>query len=427
LNSSQRAPIIDRPRFFYGWYLVAASWVMLFFVSAVAVGIFFKPILEEFKLDRATLSLVQTVAMLVFAAASPFLGRLIDRFGPRAMIFICVITQTLSSVVNGLAASLWHLYIGRFLYEMRPLHSTQVLINRWFVKKRGKALGIVATGMPIGTLVLSPISQYLILIWGWRMTMLFWAGVTFVVLLPLALLVRDKPEDKGYGPDGEPLVREPSVGLPLKPEGRDSEVKTGLQAGSSLSEATRTGSFWLLSAAHFICGIGCGFMMTHTVIFATDVGYSEMIGASLLSVQGGINLVGVLVTGHMSDRIARSKVLALTHLIRCLSFVTTVIFILFGGGSLWLLYIAMALFGFGWFTTAPLTSGLVADLFGYRRMGTIIGLTMSYHTVGMAIGAYAGGITFELTNSYYSLFLIQGILEFLAASFAFAIKQPTIR
>jgi MFS family permease len=427
LNSSQKTPLTEKPRLFYGWYLVAASWIMLFFVSSIAVGIFFKPILEEFKLDRATLSLVQTVAMIVFAAVSPFLGRLIDRFGPRAMLFVCVAAQTLSSVINGLAASLWHLYIGRFLYEMRPLHSTQVLINRWFVKKRGRALGIVATGMPIGTLVLSPISQYLILNWGWRMTMLFWAGVTFVVLLPLVLLVRNKPEDKGYGPDGEPLIREPPVGLSPQLEGRASEVKAGLQAGSSLSEAAKAGSFWLLSATHFICGIGCGFMMTHIVIFATDVGFSEMIGASLLSVQGGVNLVGVLITGHMSDRIARSKVLALTHLIRSLSFVTIVSFILFGGGSLWLLYVAIALFGFGWFTTAPLASGLVADLFGYRRMGTIIGLLLSCHMVGMAMGAYAGGITFELTGSYYLLFLIQGILEFLAASFAFAIKQQDVR
>lgn len=427
MNSSQKVPTTDRPRFFYGWYLVAASWVMLFLVNSVAVGIFFKPILEEFSLDRATLSLVQTVALIVFAAASPFLGRLIDRFGSRAMLLVCVATQTLSSVVNGLAASLWHLYIGRFLYEMRPLHSTQVLINRWFVRRRGRALGIVATGMPIGTLVLSPISQYLILIWGWRMTMLFWAGVTFVILLPLSLLVKDKPEDKGYGPDGEPLSREPTVDLPFQPNGRTSEMKAGLQAGSSLSEAARTGSFWLLSATQFICGIGCGFMMTHIVIFATDVGYSEMIGASLLSVQGGVNLVGVLLTGQMSDRIARSRVLALTHLIRSLSFGTIVIFIIFGGGSLWLLYIAMALFGFGWFTTAPLAFGLVADLFGYRQMGTIMGVVLSYHMVGMAIGAYAGGITFELTDSYYSLFLIQGILEFLAASFAFAIKQQNIR
>ena len=93
------------------------------------------------------------------------------------------------------------------------------------------------------------------------------------------------------------------------------------------------------------------------------------------------------------------------------------------GGSLWLLYIAMALFGFGWFTTAPLAAGLVADLFGYRQMGTILGLMLAYHAVGMAIGAYGGGITFELTNSYFLFFVIQGILEFLAAVSAFCIKR----
>jgi len=152
-----------------------------------------------------------------------------------------------------------------------------------------------------------------------------------------------------------------------------------------------------------------------------------MIGASLLSVQGGVNLVGVLLTGHMSDRIARSKVLALTHFIRSLSFITVVIFILLGGGSLWILYVAMALFGFGWFTTSPLVAGLVAALFGNLRMGTIIGVTLSCHTIGIAVGAYAGGITFELTGSYYLFFIIQGILEFLAAGLAFAIKQQTTR
>lgn len=419
-------PIIGKPRFFYGWYLVAASWIMMFLVSSVAVGIFFKPMLEEFGWDRATLSSVQTVALIVFAAAAPFLGRFIDRFGPRTMLFICVATQTLTSVVNGLATSLWHLYIGRFFYEIKVQHSTQVLMNRWFVRKRGRAQGIVASGMPIGTLVLSPVSQYLVLTWGWRLTMLFWAGVTFVILLPLTLLIRNNPEDKGYGPDGEPLYRATPVGQSNRLENDALETNSGLGTGSSLTEVVRVGSFWLLMATQFICGIGCGFIMTHTVIFATDVGYSEMIGASFLSVQGGANLVGVLLTGHMSDRITRSKVLALTHFIRSVSFVTVVVFFLLGDGSLWILYIAMALFGFGWYTTAPLSAGLVADLFGYLRMGTIIGVTLSCHMIGMAIGAYAGGITFVLTGSYYSFFLIQGILEFLAASFAFAIKQRAV-
>jgi MFS family permease len=83
----------------------------------------------------------------------------------------------------------------------------------------------------------------------------------------------------------------------------------------------------------------------------------------------------------------------------------------------------MALFGFGWVATAPLTSGLVADLFGNLRMGTILGLTMSFHIVGMSIGSIAGGITFEMTGSYFIFFVVQAILEFMAAFFAFIIKK----
>ncbi len=419
MNSSQKTHLSNEPGFFYGWYVVAASWVMLFLISAVGVGIFFKPILEEFELDRATLSAVHTFALLLFAVATPFLGRFIDRFGPKVMLFISLATQTLSSTVNGLATGIWHIFTGRFLYEIKALQGSQVLINRWFVKKRGRAQGIAATGMPIGALVLSPLSQYLILTWGWRETMFFWAVVTFVILLPLTLLIRNSPEEKGYGPDGEPI----DVAKHVEPEVDVSLPEITGVSGHTLAQAARSGSFWLISAAQLICGIGCGFMMTHIVIFATDFGYSEMIGASFLSVQGGLNLVGVLLTGHLSDRYARSRVLALTHVIRSLSFFIAVAFILLSGGPLWMLYLSMGLFGFGWFTTSPLTSGLVADLFGGLRMGTIIGVTMSCHTVGMALGAYAGGITFELTGSYFWFFLVQAILELLAASLAFAIKR----
>ena len=121
LNSNGETPLTNKPGLFYGWYMVAASWVMLFLVSSVAVAIFVEPILEEFGWDRATLSLVHTSALILFAIVSPFLGRLVDRFGPRVMLLVCMGTQTLSSVVNGLATGIWHIFTGRFLYEIKAL------------------------------------------------------------------------------------------------------------------------------------------------------------------------------------------------------------------------------------------------------------------------------------------------------------------
>jgi len=413
-----KAGMTKKPGIFYGWYIVFASWLMLFLTSAVAVSIFFKPVLEEFGWDRATLSSVQTVALVVFAFISPFLGRIIDRFGPRLMLFINIGTQTFSSVINGMATGLWHLYLGRLLYEIKSSHSTQVLINRWFVRKRGRALGIVSTGMPLGTLLLSPLSQYLVLIWGWRSTLFFWAVVTFIILVPLTLLIRNSPEEKGCYPDGE-VIR-----AGFHPEEGGVKAKFSLATGSNLSEVLRSGAFWLVAGSQFICGIGCGFMMTHIVIFTTDFGYSSMLGATLLSVQGGANLIGLLTTGYISDRKARNRVLAATHLIRSASFLSSVAFILLGGAPPFLLFLAMALFGFGWFTTSPLTSALAADLFGYSRMGTILGLILSSHMIGMAIGALGGGVVFDIMHSYFWFFLLQGALEILAALFAFLIRHP---
>jgi predicted MFS family arabinose efflux permease len=417
LSSNQQIPILKKPKFYYGWYMVVISWLMLFLISASATSLFFKPILDEFGWDRATLSLVGAICMLVSAAISPFLGRLIDRFGPRLMLFSTLLIQTVSNTAYGLASNIGVISVGRLLTEFKPTTATQVLINRWFVKMRGRALGIISTGTPFGTLALSPLSQYLINAWGWRTTLFFWAVMTIVLLLPLVLLVRNKPEDKGFAADGEPIT------IDLN---RSKLPNTGQSyGGSSLVEAFGNRSFWLLAGTQLFCGIGCGLWMTHIVIFATDMGYSAMIGASFLSVQGGVSLVGVLVTGHLSDVMARNKVLAVTHFIRGISFFIIIIALLYTHGSLWMLYLAMVLFGFGWFTTAPLTGGLVADLFGNLRMGTIIGLTMAAHLVGSAIGTYGGGLVYNLTGSYFDIFVVQGILELVAMFLAFAIKQKT--
>jgi len=323
--------------------------------------------------------------------------------------------QVLSRLINGIATSIWHLCLARFLYGLTIVPGAQVLINRWFINKRGTALSIFATGMPIGTIVLTPISQHLILTWGWRVTMIFWAAISLIIMLPSAFIIRNNPEGKGYSPDGQLLDNAEQIDLFPVQEDYVLETPLRVKRIAYFPEVLRNASFWFLSASHFICGIGCGIMMTHIVAFATDIGYSDMVGASLVSVQGGLNLVGLLFTGPLSDRIARKNVLALTHFIRSISFLTIIAFIHLGGGSIWLLYLSMALFGFGWFTTAPLAAGLVGDLFESLRMGTILGVILSCHMFGMAVGAYAGGAIFDLTRNYYLIFLIQGPLEFLAA------------
>jgi MFS family permease len=423
MNKEGPAPQGHSPGIFYGWYLVAATWIMAFLICGTSLGIFFKPVLDEFQWERSTLSLISAAAMLIFAALTPFVGRLIDRFGPRVMLFCSVIAQILSNVVTGLAGGIGGIFAGRLIYEIKPTHSSQVLINHWFIRSRGSALGILSTGIPLGTLVLSPVSQYLVSVWGWRITFYFWAGVTAIVVLPLLLLIRNWPQEKGLAADGIRPDRVIQDGMPMYVRPAESGTWAPADLGYSLAEAVRSHSFWLLAATQLFCGISCGLMMTHTVIFATDLGYPAIIGASFLSVQGGVSLLGVLVTGHMSDRLPRHKVLSLTHLVRSISFITLTAAVLMGGGSLWMLYLAMVFFGFGWFTTAPLAAGLAADLFGNLRLGTILGIVLACHAVGMAAGTYAGGLTFQLTGSYYPIFLVQCVLELAAAFFAFIIVR----
>ena len=101
---------MKKPRVFYGWYMVAVSFAMTILSGSVAVSLFFKPMLEEFGFDRAKLSSVQSVALIIFVILSPFLGKIVDRFGPKVMVFISVATQVLSRVTNGIATNIWHFF-----------------------------------------------------------------------------------------------------------------------------------------------------------------------------------------------------------------------------------------------------------------------------------------------------------------------------
>ena len=391
--------------------------------GSVAVSLFFKPMLEDFGFNRAQLSSVQSVALIIFVILSPFLGKIVDRSGPKVMVLISVATQVLSRVTNGIATNIWHLYLGRLLFGINVQVAAQVLVNRWFLKRRGLALGLVSSASPLGTMLFSPVTQYLILTWGWRPTMLFWALVALVIMLPSALLVTDSPRDKGYGPDGAPLERIRPIEPPPKQNPPAVQPGAATIEGPRLSEAMKSASFWFLMSSQFICGLACGFEATHIVIFATDVGFSDMGAATLLSTMGVACVVGIVATGALSDRIVRKNVLSLTHFIRALSHITVIIFFLNGGRPLWLLYLAVSFFGFGWVSTAPLSAGLVPDLFGGKNMGTIIGLINSHHMLAMAISAYVGGLVFEITGSYFLVFLGLGFFEMLAVLLAFLIRQ----
>ena len=147
--------------------------------------------------------------MLLFAGLSPLTGRLIDRFGPRSILFVCAVTQSLSSAVTGVAAGLCQVYLGRFLFEVKNLHASQVLINRCFVRKRGRAQGIVATGMPVGALILSPIIIHVIpamqAIEGWTLNL-------FQLIFPLEARTRKSQHDRFWTMAGKRTIAERKPG-----------------------------------------------------------------------------------------------------------------------------------------------------------------------------------------------------------------------
>ena len=402
---------------FYGWYVLAGAFIALFMAFGVrfSIGVFFKPILEEFQVSRAGLSLAISLNMLMYGLAQPLWGYLLDRYGPRMVIGLSAVAMALGMALFGMVRSLWQLYLiyGIILslgFGGVAFVTAAALIARWFVKRRGLALGIAFSGSSLGQFALIPLATYLFLATGWRATQVILGGIIFISIVPLALWVlKGDPCQVGTGPDGEPGIS----------PAHSSEREAGKKNDTAPKEAFLTLPFWQLASSYFICGFTTVLVVTHLVAYATDIGHSTITAATALALSGGVNFLGILIAGGISDKVGRARPLALTYFVRGLSFL-----LLMRAENIAALYIFAVVFGMSFFATVPLTSALVGDIFGPRFMGTIYGIVSLSHQIGSAFGSFLGGLIFDLTGSYNYAFLMSLVVAVVASLISYFIREP---
>jgi len=239
---------------FYGWLIVAAAFItMAFAVNArTAFSLLFPPILAEFGWDRGVVAGVFSFGFLVSAFISPFVGRMIDRQGPRLVVEAGIAVLVLGLALATFAREPWQLYAtlgllvgvgGNFLgYGVQS-----VILPNWFVRRRGLALGIAFSGVGVGSIVMLPWLQIVIARDGWRWACLALALITAVVLFPLNLVLRKRPQEIGLHPDGAAAARETSS------SGHASNVVDTAWASTdwTLARAARTGRFWWIALGYF--------------------------------------------------------------------------------------------------------------------------------------------------------------------------------
>ena len=381
------------PRFFYGYIVVAAALLIVTIAHGAqyTFGIFFKPILTEFGWTRGVTSGAFSLYLVLWGFLSIFVGKLNDSFGPRIIMIVCGFFLGLGYLLMSQISVIWQLYLFYGLIiaigmsgAWVPLIST---IPRWFVKRRGMMTGIVTSGSGIGTILLSLVASRLISDHGWRLSYIIVGSGVLVLLMLAAQFLRRDPHQTGQLPYGMSEVEEESLNLP--------------PGGFSLQEAIHTSQFWMVCAIFFSYGFSLYTIMVHIVPHATELGVSSVIAANIVAIIGGVNAVGRIIIGSTGDRIGTKRCLIISFILIAVALVWVM-----AADKVWMFYLFAVLFGFGYGGLATLESPLVAELFGLRSLGVIIGTVMFSFTMGGAIGPVLAGSIFDTTSSYQIAFLI---------------------
>jgi len=412
------------PRFFYGWVVVAAAFCVALVAYGIqySFGIFLKPLSADFG-SWALVSGVASLFMFSRGTLAILTGRVTDRYGPKIIVAIGGFFLGLGLILTSRSSAAWQLYLfyglmGGFGLSVAfaPLMAT---VSRWFVSKRGLAIGIVAAGIGVGTAVMPPLANYLIATYeGWSQPYIILGLLTWIILIPGALLLRRSPEEKGLLPLGK------AEAIAGGDEGNSNIVKKGdshtsERAGFSLKDAIHTKAFWVLLAMIVFWSICVQMTMIHIFPHATNLGITREVAANFMIVIGVFSIIGRLVMGAVSDRLGGKRTLVI-----CLVLQALVIFWLLRATDIWMLYLFAAVFGFAYGGCVPQLPVIAGEIFELKSIGAIIGVQMLGVAIGGAIGPLLGGYVFDVTASYYFAFTVSGMCTIIALILLAFIRVP---
>lgn len=409
----------NRSTLFYGWYIVAASFVILFFNSGArfSFGVMFKPMIAEFGWHRGSMSFAFFLNMTLYALSLIAVGRFYDRYGPKWVIIISSLFLSAGYALISMISSLWQLYLFYGILVGIGLGGTSVsliaaLTSKWFKKWRGFAISLSLSGNCIGQFVLVPLFTILALRYGWRASYLTIGLIMLVVNIILALtLIKGDPADLGVRPFGSGDFEE-------NDREADDSAATSYQVDMGLWDAMHTPSFWFFLTVMFVCGSGDFLVTTHLIPLVTDYGISPTTAGNMLAWFGLMSLAGILVAGPASDLIGNKVPIALTFLLRFAVFLLILKY-----QNLTTFYVFALIFGFTFLITAPLNPTLVGRLYGLSHVGLISGFVTTVHHLGGGFGAYLGGLIFDHMGSYQLAFVLSAIMAMVAALSSMAIAE----
>jgi MFS family permease len=393
-------------------YLKRHVWLVIlagFLVGSLGMGIrqnlgqFLPAITADLGFGRETFAFAMALQNILWGVFTPFFGAIADKYGSGKVIALggAVYAGGLYVMANAETAFGINVGAGMLIGFGQAATGFSVILATVARKvspaKRSLALGITSAGGSFGQFYMAPISQTFLESYGWSMALVYIAGLSVIMVL-LATALTGNSSDSSEGDPNQTLSQ-------------------------AVSEAAGHKDYWLLSAGFFVCGFQVAFVAVHLPAFLQDLNFTATVGATAIGLIGLFNVAGTYACGVLGGRYSKKYLLSGLYLLRS---VVIALFLVVPPTEL-SVYVFSSALGLLWLGTVPLTSGLVAQIYGVRYMGTLFGGVFFIHQLGSFIGIWWGGYAFDTTGSYDRVWIASIILGIVAAALHMPIVEKALK
>ena len=387
------------------WLVIFAG----FLVGSLGMGIrqnfgqFLPAITADLGIGREAFAFALAIQNIVWGIFTPIVGVLSDKYGSGKMVSFggALYAFGLYTIANAETAFGINVGAGMFIGMGQAATGFSVVLaavaRRVSPAKRSVALGITSAGGSFGQFYMAPISQSLLETYGWSMALVYIAALSAVMVI-LATALTGNASDTTEGDPDQTLSQ-------------------------AVREAAGHKGYWYLSTGFFVCGFQISFIAVHLPAFLQDLNFDATVGATAIGLIGLFNVIGTYTCGVLGGRYSKKYLLSILYLLRSI----TIAAFLMVTPTEFLVYVFASSLGLLWLGTVPLTSGLVAQIFGVRFMATLFGGVFFSHQLGAFVGVWWGGIAFDTTGSYDQVWIASIILGLLAAALHMPINEKAIR
>ena len=401
----------QKKRVFYGWWIVTAAFLNLFFaVGIIFYGfpVFYPEFVESLRFTRAQVTQGFFFGLVVAGLPCGLLaGATIDRIGARWVILTGVGLTGTALLLMGSMTKFWHYELLCVLeivgYVLAGPIANQVLVARWFRSRRGRAMGYAYLGLGLGGVVAPPLITFLIHRFGWRNALEMVGLMVVAVLFPVGIwITRSDPSDLGLFPDG---ASKPDDVFEMA-----SETTTGVRA------SILTANFWLILAGSTLVIGAIGGVIQHFILFLQDQGYTTTVAARFMSVLLVSSLMGRVLVGYVADRYSKKNIMALFYLV--IGIAVLLLGTSHGGIAIWIFTIV---FGFAMGADYMLIPLVVAECFGTGALGKLLALIIMGYSLGQWAAPWVVGRIYDARHGYDLAWQIMGTAGVIGAAAIYAV------